>query len=62
MIDKKEKDSIIITKNGVPIAEIIPFVERKERRIGIAKGLWRDVSEDEFNDFDMLSLMTGGLK
>jgi len=53
MLENKEKDSIIITKNGNPVAEIIPFVERKEKRLGIAKGLWRDVSEEEFNDFDM---------
>ena len=58
----KEKESIIITRNGVPVAEIIPYVEKKERRIGIAKGLWKDVSEEEFNNFDMLSLMMGGNK
>ena len=62
MLENKEKDSIVITKNGVPVAEIFPYVERKEKRIGIAKGLWREVSEEEFNDFDMLSLMTGGTK
>ena len=62
MLENKERDSIVITKNGVPVAEIFPYVERKERRIGIAKGLWRDVSEEEFNDFDMLSLMMGGSK
>lgn len=59
-IEKKESDSVVITKNGKPVAEIIPFVERKERRLGIAKGLWKDISEDEFNDFDMLSIMMGG--
>lgn len=59
-IEKKEADSVVITKNGKPVAEIIPFVERKERRLGIAKGLWKDISEDEFNDFDMLSIMMGG--
>ena len=62
MLEKKEKESIIITKNGIPVAEIIPFVERKERRIGIAKGMWRDVSEEEFNDFDMLAIMQGASK
>lgn len=62
MIEKKEKDSIVITKNGVPVAEIIPYTNRKERRIGIAKGMWRDVSEEEFNDFDMLAIMQGASK
>lgn len=60
MLEAKEKESIIISKNGKPVAEIIPFIEKKERRIGIAKGLWPDVSEEEFNDFDMLSIMCGG--
>lgn len=59
-IEKKEADSVVITKNGRPVAEIIPFVERKERRLGIAKGLWKDISDEEFNDFDMLSIMMGG--
>ena len=62
LLINKERESIIITRNGVPVAEIVPFVERKEKRIGIAKGLWKDVSEEEFNDFDMLSLMVGGNK
>lgn len=62
MIEKKEKDSVVITKNGVPVAEIIPYTDRKERRIGIAKGMWRDVSEEEFNDFDMLAIMQGARK
>ena len=62
MIEKKEKDSVVITKNGVPVAEIIPYTDRKERRIGIAKGMWRDVSEEEFNDFDMLAIMQGASK
>lgn len=56
-IEKKEVDSFVITKNGRPIAQIIPFVERKKRRLGIAKGLWKDISENEFDDFDALSIM-----
>ena len=59
MIENKKEESVIITKNGVPVAELIPFRNRKERRIGIAKGLWRDVSEEEFNNFDMLAIMQG---
>lgn len=61
MLINKEKDSIVITKNGAPVAEIVPYVERKERRIGIAKGLWKDISEEEFNDFDLETIMLGGM-
>ena len=62
LLETKQKESIVICKNGKPVAELIPFVERKERRLGIAKGMWRDVSEEEFNDFDMLTLFLGGTK
>lgn len=62
MLESKQKDSIVICKNGKPVAELIPFVERKERRLGVAKGMWRDVSEEEFNDFDMFSLLIAGKK
>ena len=60
LIETKKETSFVITKNGKPLAEIIPYVEKKERRIGIAKGVWDDVSENDFNDFDLLSVMAGG--
>lgn len=59
LIETKQETSFVITKNGKPVAEIIPYVEKKERRIGIAKGVWDDVSEDDFNNFDLLSMMAG---
>ena len=59
MLVRQEVDYFIVTQNGVPIVKIAPFIERKERRIGIAKGLWRDVSENEFNTFDNEKLMNG---
>ena len=62
LILSKEKDSIVITKSGVPVAEIIPFTEKKERRLGAAKGLWKEMSQEEFNDFDIASLFVGGIR
>lgn len=50
-------DYFVITKNGYPIAKLNPISKHDENRIGIAKGLWRDVSEEEFNDFDFTSLL-----
>lgn len=62
LIETKKEDTIVICKNGKPVAQIVPFVEKKEKRLGIAKGLWADMTEEEFNDFDLCSLMLGGIK
>lgn len=58
LIESKQISSVLISRNGKPIAELIPF---EEKRIGIAKGMWRDVSDDEFDNFDMCSLFTRGI-
>lgn len=56
IIEGNKQESFIVLKNGKPVAMIVPFSEKKTRRIGIAKGYWRDVSDDEFNDSNICSL------
>lgn len=54
IIDEKE-DAIIVTKNGKPVAKIVPFNGKKAKRLGLlkkAKGDF-DISLEEFNSIDV---------
>lgn len=59
LIMSKEEESIIICKNGEPVAEIIPFQNKKNKRIGAAKGLWKSMSLEEINSIDVATMFDG---
>ena len=50
LIDEKE-DAIIITKNGKPVAQLVPLTTKNSKRIGTAKKEMQDfeLSLEEFN-------------
>lgn len=52
IINGKET-SILIAKNGKPVARMIPYIEENCRnRIGIAKGKLPELDIDAFNQLD----------
>ena len=54
LIDEKE-EAIIVTKNGKPVAKIIPFKGTREKRLGLlrkAKGDF-DISLEDFNSIQI---------
>jgi len=61
LIEMGRESSVIIARNGRPIARIVPLKSSPvSRRIGIARG--RFTVPDNFDDVDdeIVSLMTGG--
>ena len=52
---------IVIVKNGVPIAKIVPYETDFSKRIGIAKGKLPVMpSLEEFNDYELEQELTMG--
>ena len=50
-IQSKEEPSILIMKNGKPVAQIVPYAPPSPQRIGIAKGSIPQLSSlDDFNE------------
>lgn len=61
LIEMGRESSVIIARNGRPIARIVPLKSSPvSRRIGVARG--RFTVPDNFDDDDdeIVSLMTGG--
>ena len=59
LIDGKE-DTIVVTKNGKPVIQLVPISKKNSKRIGAAKKEMQgfEMSQEEFNsiptlDFDM---------
>lgn len=50
LIDGKE-DSIVVSKNGVPVIQLVPLTKKNSKRVGIAKKEMDgfDISLEEFN-------------
>ena len=50
LIDGKE-DSVIVKKNGKPVAQLMPITQKQSKRIGIAKKEMEgfDISMEEFD-------------
>jgi len=50
LIDGKE-DSIIVSKNGVPVVQLVPLTKKNSKRVGIAKKEMDgfDISLEEFD-------------
>ena len=58
--DKREP-YVVITRNGKPVAKIVPFEDHVSKRIGLAEGVLPVLpSLAEFNSIDLEEEMTGG--
>ncbi len=57
MLESKEEDKIVIARNGVPVAQIVPY-ENKDisKRLGIAKSVLSNIDWDAFLDSDEFSI------
>ncbi len=58
LIDGHETE-IIISKNGKPVAQIIPFCKKLNKRLGIAKEELRDfnLTQDEFDSIEIMDFL-----
>ena len=52
MLETKEEDEVIITRNGEPVAKIVLFEENSDKRIGISKGKYSPLNMDVFYSLD----------
>ena len=54
IIDKKV-DSVVITKEGKPVAKIVPIEEKKPKRLGLLKNEMGDydISLEQFNSIEV---------
>ena len=48
LLETKQEDEIIIARDGNPVAKLT-YYERPIRRIGIAKGKYNSMSQEEFD-------------
>ena len=51
LLETKQLDEVWICKNEEPVAKIMKF-EKKNKRIGIAEGLYNHLDLDEFNSMN----------
>ena len=57
----KEEPYIVLLKNGVPVAKLVPYEEEKPTRIGRGKGIIPEMPELEvFNNVDVEQDFFGG--
>ena len=60
VVDQQEP-YVIITRNGKPVAKIVPFKENAGKRIGLAEGELPYLSSlEEFNSIDTEADMSNG--
>lgn len=54
LIDGKE-DSIVVSKNGVPVIQLVPLTKKNSKRVGIAKKEMNgfDLSLEDFNNIEI---------
>lgn len=52
MLETKEEDEVIITRNGEPVAKIVLFEENSDKRIGISKRKYSPLNMDVFYSLD----------
>lgn len=54
LIDGKE-DSIVVSKNGVPVIQMVPLTKKNSKRVGIAKKEMNgfDLSLEDFNNIEI---------
>lgn len=54
LIDGKE-DSIVVSKNGVPVIQLVPLTKKNSKRVGIAKKEMGgfDISLEDFNSIPL---------
>ena len=57
----QQEPYVVITRNGKPVAKIVPFEEDTGKRIGLAEGCLPYLpSLDDFNSIDVESEMANG--
>ena len=61
-LEDRQESEIIISRNGKPVAKLVPIDDLPTQQIGIAKGLF--TVPDNFDELDkeIASLFYGGLK
>lgn len=54
-IINKKVDSVVITKEGKPVAKIVPIEEKKPKRLGLLKNEMGDydISLEQFNSIEI---------
>ncbi|MDO5441105.1 MAG: type II toxin-antitoxin system Phd/YefM family antitoxin [Bacillota bacterium] len=56
MLETNEEDKIVIARNGVPVAQILPYTNKDvSKRIGLGKGVLPNINFDAMlddEDFD----------
>ena len=61
LLESKREESIIVARNGKPVAVITPYQEKPvSKRIGIAKGKFHDPEDFDTYNNEIASLLTGG--
>ena len=51
MLEAKEEDKIVIARNGIPVAQIVPYVNQDvSKRIGLGKGILPNIDWDAMLD------------
>ena len=59
-VESKEETYIVITRNGIPAAKLVPFETEEKKRLGIAKGKLPVLGNlHEFNSIDVASDFLG---
>lgn len=53
LVDQNE-EVINICKNGTPIVQMT-LVKKKNKRLGVARGVWEEMSQEEFDSIDVAS-------
>lgn len=49
-VEEKKEAYILITRNGKPVAKIVPYDDQPQTRIGLGKGILPEMTSlDEFN-------------
>ncbi len=57
----QQEPYVVITRNGKPVAKIVPFEEDTGKRIGLAEGCMPYLSSlDDFNGIDVETEMANG--
>lgn len=60
-VEEQREPYIVITRSGKPVAKIVPFIEEKPRRVGLAEGKLPPLSSlEDFNSIVSEDEFTGG--
>lgn len=54
------EDEIVISRNGKPVARVVPILEDASRRIGLAKGEFKVPDDIDAHNAEVAALFLGG--